>query len=141
MVKGVKKVVQVLEKLSVWEKLFGSYVIIIMEFYGKNVSFCDVLVYMVIERNFLYVGFVFENEDIDLECIVDIVVWICGIVGLNLEYVIWLVDYIWKYILEERDEYLFNLDNKIRNKIIYIYEYRYQGQLINLCKIIWILLL
>lgn len=140
MVKGVKKVVQVLEKLSVWEKLFGSYVIIIMEFYGKNVSFCDVLVYMVIERNFLYVGFVFENEDIDLECIVDIVVWICGIVGLNLEYVIWLVDYIWKYILEERDEYLFNLDNKIRNKI-YIYEYRYQGQLINLCKIIWILLL
>lgn len=131
MVKGVKKVVQVLEKLSVWEKLFGSYVIIIMEFYGKNVSFCDVLVYMVIERNFLYVGFVFENEDIDLECIVDIVVWICGIVGLNLEYVIWLVDYIWKYILEERDEYLFNLDNKIRNKIIYIYEYRYQGQLIN----------
>lgn len=130
MVKGVKKVVQVLEKLSVWEKLFGSYVIIIMEFYGKNVSFCDVLVYMVIERNFLYVGFVFENEDIDLECIVDIVVWICGIVGLNLEYVIWLVDYIWKYILEERDEYLFNLDNKIRNKI-YIYEYRYQGQLIN----------
>lgn len=141
MVKGVKKVVQVLEKLSVWEKLFGSYVIIIMEFYGKNVSFCDVLVYMVIERNFLYVGFVFENEDIDLECIVDIVVWICGIVGLNLEYVIWLVDYIWKYILEERDEYLFNLDNKIKNKIIYIYEYRYQGQLINLCKIIWILLL
>lgn len=141
MVKGVKKVVQVLEKLSVWEKLFGSYVIIIMEFYGKNVSFCDVLVYMVIERNFLYVGFVFENEDIDLECIVDIVVWICGIVGLNLEYVIWLVDYIWKYIFEERDEYLFNLDNKIRNKIIYIYEYRYQGQLINLCKIIWILLL
>lgn len=140
MVKGVKKVVQVLEKLSVWEKLFGSYVIIIMEFYGKNVSFCDVLVYMVIERNFLYVGFVFENEDIDLEFIVDIVVWICGIVGLNLEYVIWLVDYIWKYILEERDEYLFNLDNKIRNKI-YIYEYRYQGQLINLCKIIWILLL
>lgn len=131
MVKGVKKVVQVLEKLSVWEKLFGSYVIIIMEFYGKNVSFCDVLVYMVIERNFLYVGFVFENEDIDLECIVDIVVWICGIVGLNLEYVIWLVDYIWKYILEERDEYLFNLDNKIKNKIIYIYEYRYQGQLIN----------
>lgn len=130
MVKGVKKVVQVLEKLSVWEKLFGSYVIIIMEFYGKNVSFCDVLVYMVIERNFLYVGFVFENEDIDLECIVDIVVWICGIVGLNLEYVIWLVDYIWKYILEERDEYLFNLDNKIKNKI-YIYEYRYQGQLIN----------
>lgn len=130
MVKGVKKVVQVLEKLSVWEKLFGSYVIIIMEFYGKNVSFCDVLVYMVIERNFLYVGFVFENEDIDLECIVDIVVWICGIVGLNLEYVIWLVDYIWKYIFEERDEYLFNLDNKIRNKI-YIYEYRYQGQLIN----------
>lgn len=107
-----------------WEKLFGGYVIIIMEFYGKNVSFCDVLVYMVIERNFLYVGFVFENEDIDLECIVDIVVWICGIVGLNLEYVIWLVDYIWKYILEERDEYLFNLDNKIRNKI-YIYEYRY----------------
>lgn len=141
MVKGVKKVVQVLEKLSVWEKLFGSYVIIIMEFYGKNVSFCDVLVYMVIERNFLYVGFVFENEDIDLEFIVDIVVWICGIVGLNLEYVIWLVDYIWKYILEERDEYLFNLDNKIKNKIIYIYEYRYQGQLINLCKIIWILLL
>lgn len=141
MVKGVKKVVQVLEKLSVWEKLFGSYVIIIMEFYGKNVSFCDVLVYMVIERNFLYVGFVFENEDIDLECIVDIVVWICGIVGLNLEYVIWLVDYIWKYIFEERDEYLFNLDNKIKNKIIYIYEYRYQGQLINLCKIIWILLL
>lgn len=140
MVKGVKKVVQVLEKLSVWEKLFGSYVIIIMEFYGKNVSFCDVLVYMVIKRNFLYVGFVFENEDIDLECIVDIVVWICGIVGLNLEYVIWLVDYIWKYIFEERDEYLFNLDNKIRNKI-YIYEYRYQGQLINLCKIIWILLL
>lgn len=140
MVKGVKKVVQVLEKLSVWEKLFGSYVIIIMEFYGKNVSFCDVLVYMVIERNFLYVGFVFENEDIDLECIVDIVVWVCGIVGLNLEYVIWLVDYIWKYIFEERDEYLFNLDNKIRNKI-YIYEYRYQGQLINLCKIIWILLL
>lgn len=140
MVKGVKKVVQVLEKLSVWEKLFGSYVIIIMEFYGKNVSFCDVLVYMVIERNFLYVGFVFKNEDIDLECIVDIVVWICGIVGLNLEYVIWLVDYIWKYILEERDEYLFNLDNKIKNKI-YIYEYRYQGQLINLCKIIWILLL
>lgn len=131
MVKGVKKVVQVLEKLSVWEKLFGSYVIIIMEFYGKNVSFCDVLVYMVIERNFLYVGFVFENEDIDLECIVDIVVWICGIVGLNLEYVIWLVDYIWKYIFEERDEYLFNLDNKIKNKIIYIYEYRYQGQLIN----------
>lgn len=131
MVKGVKKVVQVLEKLSVWEKLFGSYVIIIMEFYGKNVSFCDVLVYMVIDRNFLYVGFVFENEDIDLECIVDIVVWICGIVGLNLEYVIWLVDYIWKYIFEERDEYLFNLDNKIKNKIIYIYEYRYQGQLIN----------
>lgn len=131
MVKGVKKVVQVLEKLSVWEKLFGSYVIIIMEFYGKNVSFCDVLVYMVIERNFLYVGFVFENEDVDLECIVDIVVWVCGIVGLNLEYVIWLVDYIWKYIFEERDEYLFNLDNKIKNKIIYIYEYRYQGQLIN----------
>lgn len=117
MVKGVKKVVQVLEKLSVWEKLFGSYVIIIMEFYGKNVSFCDVLVYMVIERNFLYVGFVFENEDIDLECIVDIVVWICGIVGLNLEYVIWLVDYIWKYIFEERDEYLFNLDNKIKIRL------------------------
>lgn len=125
-VKDAKKVAQVLEKLSVREKLLGSYVTITTEFYGKNASPCDVLVYMATERNPLYVGPVSENEDTDLECIADTVVRTRGTAGPNSEYVTRLADYIRKHIPEERDEHLFNLDNKIRNKI-YIHEYRHQG--------------
>ena len=127
--KGAKNVANVIEKLSVREKLLGSYVTISEEFYSKSSCQgpCDVLVYLATEVNPLYVGPVSEDEDTDLDCIADTVVHARGTVGPNTEYVTRLADYIRKHIPEERDDHLFKLDIKIRNKMILVHEHRHQG--------------
>ncbi|XP_062583294.1 putative glutathione-specific gamma-glutamylcyclotransferase 2 [Saccostrea cucullata] len=127
-VKGAKKVTEVLEKLSVREKILGSYVTVTTKFYSKNSNYpCDVLLYQATEKNPLYTGPSAGDEEKDLQYIADTVVHAHGSAGPNSEYITKLADYIRKHIPEEMDEHLFILDKLIRNKLIHFHEYRHQG--------------
>lgn len=127
-VKGAKKVAQVIEKLSVREKILGSYITITTKFYGKNSNnACEVLLYLATEKNPLYVGPSSEDEEKDLQCISDTIVRARGSAGPNSEYITKLADYIQTHIPEEMDEHLFMLDKLIRKKMILLHEYRHQG--------------
>lgn len=116
-IKGITNIEEAKQKLYTRETRLGGYTSCETLFYDKAGAQSIVLVFTATSESDLFVGPASDSLQKDVEHISTQVVGARGFAGSNEEYVVKLAHFIRLYFPEEKDEHLFLLDEKVKEKL------------------------